>query len=920
MCCLTLLWCALTAAPAPAPGEVRLAVLADTNLSAYPSEQRCTYGARSAARVKGIEMFWLGRFDTAPLAGHRVTGARFVCRAVREQFRTLGFSTVAADWAEGDGQGDANRPGTCWLARGLPGGALAPWSETGVDFGDVAWTAGHTLVSYGEVTRHGDGWLSAPVAPRLLEACASGASAGLCVSDETGQTRANNDIYCREQSASAPYVLVTRTPATAATARVSQLVTEPLVATDGTVQGAAEVRFDLAAAADALPRLAIDAAVNGQPVPRWRLPQPVNGRNAFSIDGLAPGSAIVVEVRCGGSAQRTDGRAGEALAPATWPASATAPAAGADSPVYAVPGTCHVHPVTANVLEEVGEAAYAGPAKGTWRRANPVWDGHAVSLAGARGEAVCFQIVADGVMDQELPERHDLRGAGGVLPIEAVRVERLWLVHDPHPVAEIAVPWAAARRTSFPTVRGQRYWPVLVEIQIPRDAAPGDYLSAWAYGGRSLPIRLTVWPHTLPDELGFDVSLNSYGRVYEQYQVADGTSDAALAAENEVHRLAHRYRLTWAPLTYGQSGRVEWGAGPVVGEGERPSCDFATFDRRFGPLLSGDALAGLPRPGVPLRHIYLPFCEHWPTPMDQYAWRPTATGWPDLLIDHALHAPPIEQAFPASYQARFREVARLTAQHFQERGWSRTQAQCYLNDKYDYRDPKQGGRGTSWWLLDEPMHRDDWLALRFFGRLFKDGVAAVAVRNLVVRADISRPQWQRDWLDGSIDLAVVGRAYAVHQRRTRAWLDRERVTAWTYASAHRPGASNLNAVAWCLSAYLAGADGVVPWNSIGGEANYVTPADTALILPGRRFGLAGPVASVRLKALREGQQEVERLRLLAGKRGWSRGQMAAAVGARLDLRGQATGQGEEAGRLSFAGLDATKLARLRREVAAELEQ
>jgi hypothetical protein len=113
----------------------------------------------------------------------------------------------------------------------------------------------------------------------------------------------------------------------------------------------------------------------------------------------------------------------------------------------------------------------------------------------------------------------------------------------------------------------------------------------------------------------------------------------------------------------------------------------------------------------------------------------------------------------------------------------------------------------------------------------------------------------------------------------------------------------------------------VPWNSIGGDGHFEKPEATALLLPGRRFGLTGPIASLRLKALREGQQEVERLRLLAAQESAGREQLAAGVAKLLDLSSVAESKGgEDAGWLAFGNLTPDDLARLKLAVAAKLEQ
>ncbi len=107
------------------------------------------------------------------------------------------------------------------------------------------------------------------------------------------------------------------------------------------------------------------------------------------------------------------------------------------------------------------------------------------------------------------------------------------------------------------------------------------------------------------------------------------------------------------------------------------------------------------------------------------------------------------------------------------------------------------------------------------------------------------------------------------------------VKFWDYGSPNRVGESNLAAVTWALRAYLAGADGLLPWNVIGGDDAYTTPTDTALLVPGDRFGVKGPIVSLRAKAFRRGQEDVELLAGLARRKGWNRAQVAEALGGTL---------------------------------------
>src|ERR1043166_2854352 len=135
---------------------------------------------------------------------------------------------------------------------------------------------------------------------------------------------------------------------------------------------------------------------------------------------------------------------------------------------------------------------------------------------------------------------------------------------------------------------------------------------------------------------------------------------------------------------------------------------------------------------------------------------------------------------------------------------------------------KAGGQGVSFWLLDEPMHTDDFLALRFFGRLLREATnpdrpagAAVAPASrrgrgdrshLIFRADVSAPAWSRDLLDRVLDLQVSG-GLSSSQRLLWDWRERFGQTLWTYGDS--PGAkdSDLMLTVTALDLYTRGVDG-----------------------------------------------------------------------------------------------------------------
>ena len=814
---------------------VKLPAVADTNLSSHPSERDLNYGASSHIRLKGTEMWMLAKFDTAPVRGWTVETVSLFLHATRpHQLRTIGVSTVATDWVEGAGRGSRADSGATftWADFGR-----RRWGGGQSDFTDAAFTAAGTQVHYTDLREHDGGWFEVEVPPQFVHALTNGDSHGLAITDEKGQTRANNNVHSREQSGFAPYLLVTGRPTGAPT-----------------------------------------------PTPRVATPAPPPKPS-----------------------------------PPPLPAAAVAGWTGGEPPmrgalrVWAF-GECEkVHPISGNLLEEAGAADYGKAPTGNYRRRNVVWDGatSTIHLAGARNEFVAFQLC----VEASSGELRNVRVEASV-PGARVEIFKDWYVRDGDWFAEVAMPLRGAFSIPDPLnkVAGQRNQSLLVDVWIPHDTAAGNHtgrvrISADGVAPFEIPVALTVWPFALPDTLSFDVDLNGYG------------TPADAERELKLHRLAHAHRATLNLLGYSQAGRADAAAvPPLEGSGSALRVkDWTAFDQRFGRYYDGSAFADMPRRNAPLAHAYLPFCEGWPSDIRRhYHYTPTTAAYPDLIAEHALRAPLVEVAFDQEFKDEFVAVLRQFAGHFRAKGWQRTQFQFYLNDKYYFKDPKQGGRGSSWWLLDEPMHRDDWLALRFFGRMFQQALSESPNPAFVFRADVSRPQWQRDWLDGLVNLMCVSGEFF---RKNDLCMDirRRGIGFWHYGTGNDIRRSNLTGEAWGVKVFLAGGDGFLPWNSLGNDSAFDQPTPTAILYPGARFGLDAPLASLRLKAFRRSQQDVEYLALLANKMGWDRAQTAAALAALLPLEARTQqSSADDAGRMVFDGLNSELFARLRASVAAML--
>jgi hypothetical protein len=356
-------------------------------------------------------------------------------------------------------------------------------------------------------------------------------------------------------------------------------------------------------------------------------------------------------------------------------------------------------------------------------------------------------------------------------------------------------------------------------------------------------------------------------------------------------------------VPYSQSGNVHAGCAPAW---DGKLLDWTAWDRRFGPLLDGSAFADLPRKGVPLDIFYLPIHENWPTPIEGNC---NGDFWAD-------------RAFAPQYRQTFVNVSRQFAEHCNQRGWHDTCFHFFLNGKVDFK--KNGwSRGTSPWLLDEPANFQDYWALRYFGAAFHEGAhAANGKAKMMFRCDISRPQWQRTALDGLLDYNVVSGGFRQYPRIVLDRKEAEGQVLIEYGGANALTEPNTQALGWSIDAWSLGTDGVLPWQVLGRDTSWQKADEQALFYPGKPAGEPGPVPSVRLKAYRRGQQDVEYLVLLAQQLKEPRWAVGQAVRQALKLGGIRKGTGftggEDAGTLHFGQLKVQDVWALRVQIGNAL--
>ena len=358
-------------------------------------------------------------------------------------------------------------------------------------------------------------------------------------------------------------------------------------------------------------------------------------------------------------------------------------------------------------------------------------------------------------------------------------------------------------------------------------------------------------------------------------------------------------------------------------DGRRLDLDWSAWDRRFGPLLDGSAFADLPRKGVPVECFYLPLHENWPSPMEGNY---NGDYWAD-------------RAFPESYRRAFVAAARQIAEHLRPRAGPR---RCSRASSTTRTTSRQRGwsRGSSPWLLDEPANFQDYWALRYFARAFHEGINQADRCDAAPRASASLAH---GWSSAPTSPGRNGGATA----STACWTTTSSaarcgaIRGWSSTasgpwarscwSTARPTRSRARTSSRSAGAWIPGRWG--PTASSPGRRS-ATPSRGSGPTSWRSSirAAAGeprecgprPIPSIRLKAYRRGQQDVEYLTLwsqLHNEPRWAVGQQ---VRAALKLAGtrQGTGftGGEDAGRIDYGRLRPRDVWALRVAIGEALSQ
>jgi hypothetical protein len=395
-----------------------------------------------------------------------------------------------------------------------------------------------------------------------------------------------------------------------------------------------------------------------------------------------------------------------------------------------------------------------------------------------------------------------------------------------------------ARQTS------QAFW---VDVWVPRETKPGvieGEATLQAGSERSsMKIQLVVLQATIPEEDALTVDHNSYGtawlaQLYPKLSRAQGEqffrSDSLFGLIHAYHRLFYEHRATFHQLGYGHAGKVGPEYAPALtGSGrEKRISSWELFDRHYAPLLDGSAFAQTRRGARPIPFVYLPINPEWPASF--LAW-----GEP-------------------GYEAEFVNVVSAMEQHFRTKGWTRTKFEMFFNHKKRY-------KGFHWDGDETRFPKDDAPFLEF-GRLLKKAVPADSPVQFVYRHDASwRMEDQFKTLAGVVNFWVCSRSILSWLPEQLKSVRQRGDIVWIYSG---PPAINEEASAILenpLRAWMWNIDGYIHWLTVSPSTDPWFNSEgesTCLAYPGERFGIFGPIPSMRLKIQRNLVQDLNLLKAL----------------------------------------------------------
>ena len=470
---------------------------------------------------------------------------------------------------------------------------------------------------------------------------------------------------------------------------------------------------------------------------------------------------------------------------------------------------------------------------------------HRITLTAPRAGYVSCQLAA------AVPEGGEYQIEAGRFPARSgieVELYREWFHFVPdkkshYPDALVPVP--TAYRSTMPEpdnqIKRQTVQAFWLDAWVPATAAPGTYelqvtLRSGA-GDSSATLKVEVLPATIPAEDVVAIDHNTYGTSWfaDQYPKLLGkkgqdfwTSDEYFRLIHSYHRIFFEHRGVFHQLGYGHAGKVGPEFAPQLeGSGAtKHVADWALFDRHYGPLFDGSAFSTTRRGARPISFVYLPINPEWPA---SFLW------WGE-----------------PGYEREFVNVLSEMERHVRDKGWTSTRYEVFFNHKKRY-------KGFPW-DGDETRFASDYPYFLEYGRMMKLAVPASSPVKFVFRADVSWTM-ERQWkaLAGVVNFWVCGGGMFGWYNYAPRMLKERGDLVWTYGGTPPVTEPLSHMTTDVLRPWIWGVDGFVRWltTSPGPDPWFAFEGGTeTLVYPGDRFGLAGPIPSMRLKVERNAIQDL----------------------------------------------------------------
>ena len=790
------------------------------------------------------------RFNACELKGFAVKSARLFLRPVKkpERLKYMRLSTVSQNWKEGKTK----------KSYGKPSGATynfadqdtkKEWAWPGSQFCDASFGSGNSISFWGKVRQEGKGWVSVNVHPDLIYALAGGDTDGLALQEGGTPALFNNMIYASESGKKSPYLRVITGE------KVNIFPEDPdfyITPIDNSI------KIQIKPSKNAF---FWKVFVNGKQLDRWKVKHPEYGADTdMMLEGLKPLSEYKISVeavsRTGQQSRlitkkvktsdrfKFDGiksirnQRSEKKFKKNQLSNANA--------YRVLPGVVKIDPLAE--LEKI-------------QNGGSVWNGGKVSLFGIKGEYVDFQLCFPN------SNKNITIGVEGFERTAILETYKMWYAKTQKGRWQSAYNIPVKRNQHIDLrkndrIGDQKNQAVYLDIYIQKDAAPGlvegNVCIKENQTGivHKIPLILQIYDLIMPDKLAFWPEMNAY-------HIPKNVHD--------YYRLAHKNRCV----------ANFWAFRPKVRTvGDRLIVDWKDYDKIAGPLLSGKAFENNPRKNVPVECMYLPFIDSWPTPLskDNYDYQgywPKKGDSKKYINRHYQHSKYIGDALSSTYKNNLLSVQKQFFTHFAKKGWDKTEMQFFFGGKSTHRIDY----GVNmWWTTDEPYHWEDWLALQFFNRLWTQGEKNDPPKKGIwfSRADISRPQWQGNVLEGVVDTVYYGGFNTYRDVKRAQLIGRDTgISIRAYGNAGKPEQKNMQLFLRMINVWLNGADAFLPWQTIGNDKSLDMQEScegNALFVSGKRFGLP-VVGDLRLKTFRNAEQFIEYLVLLENKYAFTRSQI-----------------------------------------------